>query len=249
MSPSVARPWATSGSAPRAGPTRTGTAPSIRTRSRPGTAWPTSPAASRRWRSTPVSIACRPTRRSHPGAATVPPGFLFAWKASRYITHNKKLKDAADSLDYLFERTKGLGDKLGPILFQLPPNLHRDDARLEAFLDLLPARHRYSIEFRHPGWYADEVLAMLKARNIALCISDHHHAPAPWEATADFIYLRGHGPGGRYHGRYGEAALRDWAAHIRRWGKDRDVFVYFDNDIKSAAPRDAEQLIGLLGEA
>ena len=182
-------------------------------------------------------------------AATVPQGFVFAWKASRYITHNKKLKDAADSLDYLFERTKGLGDKLGPILFQLPPNLHRDDARLEAFLDLLPARHRYSIEFRHPGWYADEVLAMLKARNIALCISDHHHAPAPWEATADFIYLRGHGPGGRYHGRYGEAALRDWAAHIRRWGKDRDVFVYFDNDIKSAAPRDAEQLIGLLGEA
>ena len=178
-----------------------------------------------------------------------PADFLFAWKASRYITHNKKLKDAADSLDYLFERTKGLGDKLGPILFQLPPNLHRDDARLEAFLDLLPARHRYSIEFRHPGWYADEVLAMLKARNIALCISDHHHAPAPWEATADFIYLRGHGPGGRYHGRYGEAALRDWAAHIRRWGKDRDVFVYFDNDIKSAAPRDAEQLIGLLGEA
>ena len=178
-----------------------------------------------------------------------PADFLFAWKASRYITHNKKLKDAADSLDYLFERTKGLGDKLGPILFQLPPNLHRDDARLEAFLDLLPARHRYSIEFRHPGWYAEEVLAMLKARNIALCISDHHHAPAPWEATADFIYLRGHGPGGRYHGRYGEAALRDWAAHIRRWGKDRDVFVYFDNDIKSAAPRDAEQLIGLLGEA
>ena len=178
-----------------------------------------------------------------------PDDFLFAWKASRYITHNKKLKDAADSLDYLFERTKGLGDKLGPILFQLPPNLHRDDARLEAFLDLLPARHRYSIEFRHPGWYADEVLAMLKARNIALCISDHHHAPAPWEATADFIYLRGHGPGGRYHGRYGEAALRDWAAHIRRWGKDRDVFVYFDNDIKSAAPKDAAQLIGLLGGA
>ena len=178
-----------------------------------------------------------------------PADFLFAWKASRYITHNKKLKDAADSLDYLFERTKGLGDKLGPILFQLPPHLHRDDARLEAFLDLLPARHRYSIEFRHPGWYADEVLAMLKARNIALCISDHHHAPAPWEATADFIYLRGHGPGGRYHGRYGETALKKWVTHIRRWRKDRDVFAYFDNDIKSAAPKDAEQLIGLLGEA
>ena len=182
-------------------------------------------------------------------AATVPPGFVFAWKASRYITHNKKLKDAADSLDYLFERAKGLGDKLGPILFQLPPNLHRNDERLEGFLDALPVGYRYSVEFRHPGWYADAVLEMLRRRNVALCISDHHHAPAPWEATADFIYLRGHGPGGRYHGLYGEAALKDWAKAIRDWRKTRDVFVYFDNDIKSAAPADAEQLIGLLEKA
>ena len=80
----------------------------------------------------------------------------------------------------------------------------------------------------------------------ALCLSDHHHAPAPWEATADFIYLRGHGPGGRYHGRYGAAALEDWATAIRGWRRDREVFVYFDNDIKSAAPKDAEQLIRLL---
>ena len=178
-----------------------------------------------------------------------PERFKLTLKAPKRITHDARLRDCGDRVQQFFETAATLGPKLGALLFQLPPNLHRDDARLEAFLDLLPARHRYSIEFRHPGWYADEVLAMLKARNIALCISDHHHAPAPWEATADFIYLRGHGPGGRYHGRYGEAALRDWAAHIRRWGKDRDVFVYFDNDIKSAAPRDAEQLIGLLGEA
>lgn len=178
-----------------------------------------------------------------------PDEFLFAWKASRFITHNKKLREPKDSLAYMFERADGLGGKLGPILFQLPPNLHRDDARLEAFLDLLPRRYRYSVEFRHPGWYADEVLAMLGTRNIALCLSDHHHAPAPWEATADFIYLRGHGPGGRYHGRYGEAALKDWARAIREWRKTRDVFAYFDNDIKSAAPKDADQLIGLLEKA
>ena len=175
-----------------------------------------------------------------------PADFVFAWKASRFITHNKKLREPKDSLAYMFERAEGLGAKLGPLLFQLPPNLHRDDERLETFLEALPKRHRYSVEFRHPGWYAEEVLAMLRRRNIALCISDHHHAPAPWEVTADFVYLRGHGPGGRYHGRYGEAALKHWATAIRVWRRDREVFVYFDNDIKSAAPRDAEQLIGLL---
>lgn len=178
-----------------------------------------------------------------------PDDFLFAWKASRFITHNKKLKDPVDPLAFMFSRLDGLGDKIGPILFQLPPNLHRNDERLQTFIDALPEGRRYSFEFRHPGWYADEVLAMLAARNIALCISDHHHAPAPWEATADFIYLRGHGPGGDYHGRYGEDALREWATAIERWRVDRDVFVYFDNDIKSAAPADADQLIGMIGKA
>jgi uncharacterized protein YecE (DUF72 family) len=182
-------------------------------------------------------------------AAQTPGDFLFAWKASRFITHNKKLRDPVGPLAYMFERAAGLGDKLGPILFQLPPNLHRDDARLEAFIDALPEGRRYSFEFRHPGWYADQVLAMLARRNVALCISDHHHAPAPWEATADFIYLRGHGPGGRYRGRYGEKALTEWAKAIEGWRESRDVLVYFDNDIKSAAPADADQLIGLLAEA
>jgi len=126
-----------------------------------------------------------------------PDDFVFAWKASRFLTHNKKLKDPLEPLTYMFERARGLGPKLGPILFQLPPNLHRNDERLQGLLDVLPKEHRYSIEFRHPGWYADDVLEMLGRRNVALCISDHHHAPAPWGATADFIYLRGHGPRGR----------------------------------------------------
>ena len=175
-----------------------------------------------------------------------PDDFVFAWKASRFITHNKKLKDPDEPLAYMFERIAGLGEKIGPILFQLPPNLHRNDERLDRFLDALPEGYRYSVEFRHPDWYADEVLEMLRRRNVALCLSDHHHAPAPWETTADFIYLRGHGPGGHYHGRYGVAALNDWAKAIRRWRRDCEVFVYFDNDIKSAAPKDAEQLIRLL---
>jgi uncharacterized protein YecE (DUF72 family) len=176
-----------------------------------------------------------------------PDDFVFAWKASRFITHNKKLRDPAEPLAYMFQRAEGLGRKLGPVLFQLPPNLHRDDVRLESFLDALPAGHRYAVEFRHPGWYDDAVLSLLQTRNIALCISDHHHAPAPWQATADFIYLRGHGPGGDYHGRYGEAALARWAGAIAGWRQTRNVYVYFDNDIKSAAPADADQLTRLVG--
>ncbi|WP_299174914.1 DUF72 domain-containing protein [uncultured Brevundimonas sp.] len=175
-----------------------------------------------------------------------PDDFVFAWKASRYITHNKKLTDPTDSLTYMFERTEGLGEKIGPILFQLPPSLRRNDQRLSDFLKALPPRGRFVFEFRHPDWYDPAVLDLLRHHGAGFCISDHHHAPAPFEVTADFVYLRGHGPGGRYHGRYGKAALEVWAEHIRRWRKDHDVFVYFDNDIKSAAPADAQQLIDML---
>ncbi len=175
-----------------------------------------------------------------------PGDFLFAWKASKFITHNKRLKEPSEPLAYMFSRLEGLGHKMGPILFQLPPQMKRDDERLSGFLDALPNGRRYSVEFRDPGWYADPVLTLLTDHGVALCLSDHHHAPAPFEVTADFVYLRGHGPGGDYRDRYGEAALTDWAAHIRRWRRERDVFVYFDNDIKSAAPADADRLVGLL---
>lgn len=175
-----------------------------------------------------------------------PDDFLFAWKASRYITHNKKLLDPADSLTFMFTRTRVLEGKLGPVLFQLPPSLKRNDERLAAFLRALPKGRRHAFEFRHPGWYDPAVLDLLRDHGAAFCISDHHDAPSPWETTADFAYLRGHGPGGRYHGRYGEAALKDWARRIRTWRRSHDVFVYFDNDIKSAAPKDAAQLIALI---
>lgn len=177
-----------------------------------------------------------------------PQDFVFAWKASRFITHNKKLNDPHDPLAYMFERARELGEKLGPVLFQLPPNLHRDLERLERFLKALRWKARCAIEFRHDSWYADDVLALMRDRGVALCISDHHDAPSPWEVTADFVYLRGHGPGGRYHGRYGEEALREWADRVQAWRRERDVFVYFDNDQKTAAPRDAARLIELIGE-
>lgn len=176
------------------------------------------------------------------------PGFVFAWKASKFITHWKRLShNSVNSLVLLEERLSILGDKAGPVLFQLPPNFEADVGRLAAFLALLPAGRRYSFEFRHPSWYAPEILRLLSDRNIALCISDHHDAPAPWEQTADFVYLRGHGPQGRYEGRYPSATLRAWRKSIRLWqSRGCDSYVYFDNDEKSAAPMDALALCRLL---
>jgi uncharacterized protein YecE (DUF72 family) len=182
-------------------------------------------------------------------AAGVPEGFTFAWKVSRFITHNKKLKDCADSVALVFGRMAGLGARGGPALIQLPPQLHRNDQRLADFLKLLPAG-RHTVEFRHPSWYAPEVMRILSDHDAALCISDHHHAPAPWEVTASFVYVRGHGPGGRYHGRYGQEELTTWAGRIEDFrGRGLDVYAYFDNDIKSAAPQDAAVLLNITGKA
>jgi uncharacterized protein YecE (DUF72 family) len=182
-------------------------------------------------------------------ARGVPPGFLFAWKVSRFITHNKKLKDCAESVALVFGRMAALGPAMGPALVQLPPQLRRDEARLAAFLDLLPAG-RHAVEFRHESWYAPPVFQVLADRNAALCISDHHAAPAPWELTASFAYVRGHGPGGRYHGRYPKAELAAWAGRLDGWRREgRDAYVYFDNDVKSAAPADAEVLKALTAAA
>ena len=179
-------------------------------------------------------------------AVAAPPGFLFAWKVSRYITHNRKLLNVADSVERAFGLMGGLGAAEGPALIQLPPSLKRDDDRLAAFLALLPPGQR-TVEFRHPSWYDPQVFALLAQHNIALCLSDHHDAPSPCEVTADFVYVRGHGPGGRYAGRYDEAALDKWATRIARWrGQGLPVFFYFDNDIKSAAPLDAHRLRQLL---
>ena len=174
--------------------------------------------------------------------------FVFAWKASRFITHWKRLSEnSVNSLELLEERLSLLGRKAGPVLFQLPPNFPANPQRLAAFLKLLPKRRRYSFEFRHPSWYAPPILRMLSERNISLCISDHHDAPAPWKRTADFVYIRGHGPGGRYRGRYSRTTLVRWARRIRSWKRQGcDVYVYFDNDQKSAAPADAAELIKLL---
>ncbi len=181
-------------------------------------------------------------------AEAAPPGFLFAWKVSRYLTHAKKLKDPQESLDLIFGRMRGLGAHGGPALFQLHPLMKRNDERLAGLLERLPGDFRHAIEFRHPSWYADPVYDMLRAHGVAFCISDHHDAPSPWVETAPLVYLRGHGPGGHYHGSYPEETLADWAKRIDAAARSgREVHAYFDNDIGCEAPRDAERLRRLLG--
>ena len=125
-----------------------------------------------------------------------------------------------------------------------------DAERLDAFLTRLPARRAYTFEFREPGWYSDAVLDVLHRHNAALCLSDHAAAPAPTLVTADWVYVRNHGPTGRYHGNYSDAELEDWAARIDGWCREgRDVWCFFDNDQKAAAPADAERLIQLTAAA
>lgn len=176
-------------------------------------------------------------------AERAPAGFVFAWKVSRFITGAKKLKDVEEPVKLVFSRMAPLGAALGPALFQLPPQLRANYDRLAAFLPLLPPSPRTAIEFRHPSWYAPEILRLLAEHDVALCISDHHAAPAPWELTASFVYVRGHGPGGRYFGRYPGDELDRWAAAIRAWrARGIDAYVYFDNDIEAAAPIDAQAL-------
>ena len=173
---------------------------------------------------------------------------MFAWKASKFITHWKRLTERSlNSLELLEDRISLLGEKAGPVLFQLPPHFARNDERLASFLKMLNRKRRYTFEFRHPSWYAPRVLRLLSEENIALCISDHADAPSPWRRTADFVYIRGHGPGGRYKGHYSAAARAAWRNKIANWrSRGFDVYVYFDNDQKSAAPLDARRLQDLL---
>lgn len=174
--------------------------------------------------------------------------FVFAWKASKFITHWKRLShNSVNSLELVEERLSLLGNKAGPILFQLPPNFEVDADRLVSFFELLSKTRRYSFEFRHPSWYQPRIMKLLSKRNISLCLSDHQDAPAPWKRTADFVYIRGHGPGGHYKGHYRPDTLAEWARRIKSWKRQGcDVFIYFDNDQKSAAPADAMKLRQLL---
>ena len=171
-------------------------------------------------------------------------GFTFAVKASRTITHFKKLKDPRESLNRFFERVQALDDKLGPVLFQLPPRWHLNVERLEAFLKALPEGFRCAFEFRDQSWYDARVLRLLARHGAAFCIYEMAGHRSPKEVTADFVYIRLHGPTTEpYRGRYDTRTLAGWAGAFSSWtDRGLEVFCYFDNDEKGYAAQDALKL-------
>jgi uncharacterized protein YecE (DUF72 family) len=181
--------------------------------------------------------------------ASTPPGFLFAVKMSRYVTHVKRLRDLAPSVELFYGRIAPLADspKLGPLLWQLPATFRRDDARLEEALVQLPAG-RHCFEFRHESWFADEVYALLRAHGVALVIGDTPRYPFQTpELTADWTYIRFH-HGWRGRGsNYSERELEEWARRIEAWRERVDVYAYFNNDWKGFAVRNALWLKARLG--
>lgn len=171
----------------------------------------------------------------------VPSHFVFAVKASRFITHNKKLKDPENALDNLIPRIMHLAPKLGPILFQLPPKWQLNLERLQEFIVLLPGELRYAFEFRELSWINPDVIALLKRFNAAFCIYELAGYQSPMHLTADFTYVRLHGPGAnKYQGSYSDDRLHWWARQIESWAKtQKAIYVYFDNDQAGYAPKNA----------
>jgi uncharacterized protein YecE (DUF72 family) len=175
-----------------------------------------------------------------------PPGFLFAVKGSRYVTHIKRLVVEPKSIELVVDAARGLGEKLGPILFQLQANFHLDLERLERFVAVLPEDARFTLEFRHDSWLVPAVFDLLRSHRIALCIPDHPKMPKSLEITSDFTYIRMHLPPKGVG--YGRRALQPWADRVIEWQRaGPDVFVYFNNDTEGHAVKDAQTLMSLVG--
>jgi uncharacterized protein YecE (DUF72 family) len=179
-----------------------------------------------------------------------PPEFEFAVKASRYLTHVRRLVDIGDGITRFYEPLQPMVEagRLGPVLWQLPENFHRNDERLAGWLDALPGG-MHTIEFRHPSWFVPPVLDALRGRGVALTIGDHPERPfQSHEATADWRFVRFHyGSRGRA-GNYSAAEIETWARRIARWRRHESVYAYFNNDWRGFAPANARLLLRGLGE-
>jgi uncharacterized protein YecE (DUF72 family) len=174
-----------------------------------------------------------------------PGGFVMAVKASRYLTHIRRLRDPEEPVSRLTERAAGLGDRLGPFLLQLPPTLQADAGRLDACLRAFPRSARVAVEPRHQTWWSSEVRAVLERRGAALCWADRRNRPVtPQWVTADWGYVRFHEGVATPRPSYGRAALTSWLDRIAgAWpGRGAEVFVYFNNDHGGAAVRNARTL-------
>ena len=178
---------------------------------------------------------------------TVPPAFEFAVKASRFITHMKKLKDPQAPVNQFLGSVQVLSDRLGPVLFQLPPNWNLNLARLRSFLEILPPAASYAFEFRNPSWFDSRVYGLLGEFDVAFCIHDMANQPSPKVVTADTVYVRFHGPEGKYQGFYDNQTLAGWAGAFSTWLRQgKQIYAYFNNDQQGFAPRNARSLLDML---
>lgn len=177
----------------------------------------------------------------------VPQNFIFTVKANRYITHLKRLHDPAEPLERFFQRVILLKKKLGPILYQLPPNFHKNLDLLSSFIKLLPDKSMPVFEFRHKSWFDSDTAELLDKLRAAFCIHDMPGAGTPRIVTAKFIYIRFHGPAGKYAGNYSKTQLHNWAKWINENKKHaRGVYIYFNNDANAYAIQNAKTLKDLL---
>jgi uncharacterized protein YecE (DUF72 family) len=172
-----------------------------------------------------------------------PRHFVYAVKASRFLTHMKKLKDPEEPIARFFDRAQQLGPRLGPVLYQLPPRWPPDLPRFEHFLAQLPRAVRHVVEFREPSWYDERVYELLRRHNVALCLHDMQGSASGRVVVGPCIYVRFHFGTRKYGGRYEDRRLDEWAAWLSARATDgMDVFAYFNNDTGGHAPRDAVRL-------
>jgi uncharacterized protein YecE (DUF72 family) len=184
----------------------------------------------------------------HGWRENAPENFIFAVKGSRYITHIKRLNNLERSVGNFIRRIQPLKEKLGPLLWQLPPNFKPDFPRLEKFLKRLPEEFSHAVEFRHPDWMADETFELLRKYNAAFVSVSSLRMPMNFSVTADFIYIRFHGlAGGPYHD-YARKEMVPWTRHIRKQAATgKKVFAYFNNDLNVRAPNNAKRLMEMCG--
>jgi uncharacterized protein YecE (DUF72 family) len=169
-----------------------------------------------------------------------PDGFVFSVKVSRFITHIKRLKDCDNEVTKFMSRASLLKEKLGPLLYQLPPGLHRNDEILVKFLSILPRGRKHVIEFRHESWFDEDVFEILRRYHTGFCVFDMPKLTSPLIATADFAYIRFHGSGSLYSSCYSDEEMNDWAKKITRLTEDLEaVYIYFNNDVSGYAIKNA----------
>jgi uncharacterized protein YecE (DUF72 family) len=194
-----------------------------------------------------------PTARAVEGwAAAAPPGFRFALKLGQFASHRMKLRDAVSWLPNHLDRAERLGASLGPTLVQLPPRWRRNASRLDEFLAVVPQTMRWAVELRDASWLRDDVFAVLRRHQAALCIHDLLDGH-PFELTTDWTYMRFHGPHAAttpYHGAYGPRRLRSWAERLAgELDRGHDVYCYFNNDYEGHAVTDAQWLRDAIASA